>query len=77
MELNEFIANFADQLDETDPSTLNSETLFKDLEDWNSMVALSVIAMIDADYDVAVNGNTIQNVNTIGELFEAVKQIKG
>lgn len=77
MELNEFIANFADQLDETDPSTLNSETVFKDLEDWNSMVALSVIAMIDADYDVAVNGNTIQNVNTIGELFEAVKQIKG
>ena len=77
MELNEFIANFADQLDETDPSTLNSETVFKDLEDWNSMVALSVIAMIDADYDVAVNGNTIQNVNTIGELFETVKQIKG
>lgn len=77
MELNEFIANFADQLDETDPSTLNSETVFKDLEDWDSMVALSVIAMIDADYDVAVNGNTIQNVNTIGELFEAVKQIKG
>lgn len=77
MELNEFIANFAEQLDETDPSTLNSETVFKDLEDWNSMVALSVIAMIDADYDVAVNGNTIQNVNTIGELFEAVKQIKG
>ena len=77
MELNEFIANFADQLDETDPSTLNSETVFKDLEDWDSMVALSVIAMIDSDYDVAVNGNTIQNVNTIGELFEAVKQIKG
>ena len=77
MELNEFIANFAEQLDETDPSTLNSETVFKDLEDWNSMVALSVIAMIDADYDVAVNGNSIQNVNTIGELFEAVKQIKG
>lgn len=77
MELNEFIANFAEQLDETDPSTLNSETVFKDLEDWDSMVALSVIAMIDADYDVAVNGNTIQNVNTIGELFEAVKQIKG
>ena len=77
MELNEFIANFADQLDETDPSTLNSETVFKDLEDWNSMVALSVIAMIDADYDVSVNGNTIQTVNTIGELFEAVKQIKG
>ena len=77
MELNEFIANFADQLDETDPSTLNSETVFKDLEDWNSMVALAVIAMIDADYDVAVNGNTSQNVNTIGELFEAVKQIKG
>lgn len=77
MELNEFIANFAEQLDETDPSTLNSETVFKDLEDWNSMVALSVIAMIDADYDVAVNGNTIQNVNTIGELFEAVKQIEG
>lgn len=72
MELQEFINNFAEQFDDIDASTLDANTNFKDLEDWNSLVALSVIAMIDEEYDVAVKGDDIRSANTIEDLYNNV-----
>lgn len=77
MELSEFIENFADQFDETDANEIKSDTVFKDLEEWSSMIALSVIAMIDAEYDVQVKGSDIRDSNTVEDLFNKVKAIKG
>ena len=54
MELKEFIQNFADQFDDTDTSVFTQETKFKELEEWSSLTALSVIAMIDEEYDVKI-----------------------
>lgn len=73
MELQEFINNFADQFDDIDASTLKGDTVFKELDDWNSLVALSVIAMIDEEYDVTLKGNDITSSNTIEDLFNTVK----
>ena len=73
MEINEFIANFADQFDETDASVFTAETKFKELEEWSSLIALSVIAMVDEEYDVTIKGDDIRNSNTIEDLFNAVK----
>lgn len=73
MELNDFIQNFADQFDEVNPAELNTETKFKELEEWTSLIALSVIAMIDEEYDVLLKGADIKAVSTLGELFELVQ----
>lgn len=73
MELQDFIKNFADQFDDLDAATINGSTEFKELDDWNSLVALSVIAMIDEEYDVTVKGNDITSANTIEDLFNTVK----
>lgn len=72
MEINEFISNFAEQFDDLDASVLTPETEFKSLEDWNSLVALSVIAMIDEEYDVTLKGNDITGSNTIQDLYNTV-----
>lgn len=74
MELQEFINNFAEQFDDIDASTLDANTNFKDLEDWNSLVALSVIAVIDEEYDVTVKGDDIRKSTTIEDLFNIVKE---
>lgn len=50
MELNDFIKNFAEQLDDVDVAALGAETRFKELEEWSSLTALSVIAMVDEEY---------------------------
>lgn len=73
MSLEQFIDYFADLLEETDPDTIMATTRFKDLEEWSSLVALSVIAMIDEEYDVEFRGDDIRGSNTIEDLYNIVK----
>lgn len=73
MEIKEFIENFANQFDDTDISEFKAETVFKELEEWSSLVALSIIAMVDEEYDVTIKGDDIRNSITIEDLFNAVK----
>lgn len=73
MELKEFIENFAEQFEDTDASEIKAETVFKELDEWSSLIALSVIAMVDEEYDVTLKGDDIRNSNTIEDLFNIVK----
>ena len=73
MELKTFIKNFADQFDDTDASEFTAETVFKELEEWSSLIALSIIAMVDDEYDVTLKGDDIKNANTIKDLFKTVE----
>ncbi len=73
MELNEFVANFAEQFDETDASAFTAETVFRDLDEYSSLIALSIIAMIDEEYGVALTGNEMKSAVTIQDLFDTVQ----
>ena len=73
MELNEFIENFANQFDDTDANEIKAETVFKELDEWSSLIALSVIAMVDEEYEITIKGDDIRNSNTVEDLFNAVK----
>lgn len=73
MELNEFIKNFAEQFDETDASEIKAETVFHDLDEWSSLIALSLIAMIDEEYDVTIKGDEMRSAVTVEDLFNIVK----
>lgn len=73
MELNEFVAHFAEQFEDTDVSVFTPETKFRELEEWSSLLALSIIAMVDEEYDVALKGNEMKAANTIEELFDIVQ----
>ena len=73
MELKEFIENFANQFDDTDASVFTAETKFHELEEWSSLIALSIIAMADEEYDVALKGDDIRTAVTIEDLFNTAK----
>ena len=73
MEIKEFIENFAEQFDDTDVSEIKTETAFRELDEWSSLIALSVIAMVDEEYDVALKGDDIRNATTVEDLFNIVK----
>lgn len=72
MEIKEFIANFADQFDETDASVFTPEIKFRELEEWSSLIALSVMSMIDDEYDVQLTANEMRDAQTIQDLFNIV-----
>jgi acyl carrier protein len=71
--LEEFVELFAEQFDETDASEIKAETVFKELDEWSSLIALSVIAMVDEEYDITIKGDDIRNSNTVEDLFNAIK----
>lgn len=75
MELNKFIENMAYLFEETDANMFNADTKFHDLDEWSSLIALSVIAMVDEEYDVALRGDDIRNAVTIEDLFNTVKSL--
>lgn len=73
MEIKDFIQHFAEQLDETDVNDLSPETVFHELDEYSSIIALSIIAMIDEEYGVAVNAKEMTSSVTIEDLFNVVK----
>ena len=73
MEITKFIEQFAEQFEDTDACEFESSTKFKDLDEWSSLVALSIIAMVDDEYDVVLKGDDIRGANTIEDLFNVIK----
>lgn len=70
--LDEFVNLFAEQFDETDPSEINAETEFHELDEWSSLIGLSVIAMVDEEFDVALKGDDVKNAVTVEDLYKNV-----
>ncbi len=75
MDINAFIKNVADQFEETDIE-FTPETKFRELTEWSSLMALSVIAMVDDEYGVVIKGDDLRSVVTIQDLFQIVKSRK-
>lgn len=75
MSLDTFIGHFAEAL-ETNAAELSSDTVFKDLASWDSLAALSVIAMIDEHYGVSVGGTDLEKARSLQDLWDLVAQRK-
>lgn len=72
--MEDFLEGFVEILEDTDRSQLTEETKFKDLDEWDSMTALMLIAMFDDKYKVKITGNEIKEANTLHDLYKiAVK----
>lgn len=72
MELNEFVKAFAAEFDETPIEAFAPETKFKDLEEWSSLTALSIISMVDEQLEKRITGADIRNSETINDLFQLI-----
>ena len=70
--LDEFVTLFAEQFDDTDASEIIATTVFHDLDEWSSLVGLSIIAMVDEEFDVALKGDDVKNAVTIEDLYKTI-----
>ena len=71
--LEEFVTLFAEQFDETDAEQFTPETDFRELEEWSSLIGLSIIGMVDEEFGVALKSNDFRGVTTIADLYEVIK----
>ena len=73
MELQDFIQNIVNLFDHIDTSNFSVLTDFKDNDEWNSLLVLSVIAMVDEEYGIIITSDDIRQAKTIGDLYSIVK----
>jgi len=72
MEIKDFITNFANQFDDTDASEIQEDTRFHELDEWGSLVGMSVIAMAKTQYGKTVTGKEIRKCETVRDLFNMI-----
>jgi acyl carrier protein len=68
-----FIRNFEDAVEGIEPNSLIPDTEFTDLAEWDSLAALSVLAMVDAEYEVEISGKELRGCKTLQNLFDVVR----
>lgn len=72
MELQKFIAQFADQFDDTDASEIQADTRFHELDEWSSLVGMSIIALAKVQYGKAITGKEIKGCVTVKDVFDLI-----
>lgn len=75
MNINDFVNKFAAQFDETPADEITAQTAFREIEEWSSMLALSIIAMVDDEYQVLLTGEHIRSSKTVQEVFDKVEAL--
>ncbi len=74
--MNEFIQRFAEMLGEGNELILDRSLVFKEHEDWSSMKALVLIAMVDEHYGVLLEASDIQDSSTLLDLYNRVEKLR-
>lgn len=75
MEIKEFIEKFAEAID-AEAEGLTAETEFRNLEEWDSVTYLSVIAMLDEEYDIQIEMAQFKQLKTLGAIAEYIENNK-
>ena len=76
MEISIFLLNFKNILEDTDSSLINPNTIFRELEEWNSLSALSLIAMVDEEYSLKLTGDDIKKSAALQDIFNILNYKK-
>lgn len=74
MDIKEFIEKLGDVFEDTDLSSITPDTKFRDLEEWSSLTALSLIAFADEEFEKEIDGASIKNAQTIQDLYNLIAQ---
>lgn len=71
--MQEFIKNFANQWDETDPEVFTPECAFHELEEWSSLTGLAILNMVAKKYGVKIAPMELKNCVTIADIYNLIQ----
>ena len=72
MTLDEFVKAFAAEFDDTPAEQFTPATNFRELEEWGSLTALSIMDMVEEEMGVEITGADLRKTKTIEELYNLV-----
>jgi acyl carrier protein len=72
LEISQFVSDFEELFDEVEAGSIQKETAFREVEEWSSLIALTLIAMADENYEVKLSGDDIRTSTTVEDLYNKV-----
>lgn len=69
--MEDFIIKLAEIL-EVEKVEMNN--VLTDFEEWDSLTSLSIIATIDADFNINISAEQLVSVSTVGELVKLINE---
>ena len=67
--MEQFLVNFHEILEDTEKNEITENAEFKNFDDWDSMTALMLIAMVDEKYEKQINAKDFEETTTLEELY--------
>lgn len=58
---------------ELDAGTLTPDMVLEDIDEWDSMAALSFIVLIDEEFGKTINGEDIKKLKTIQDVLDIME----
>lgn len=74
MDLNEFVAEFADLFDDTDPSEIKADTEFHELDEWSSLTGMGALALAKTKYGKTITGAELRFCETVEDVFHLIEK---
>lgn len=75
MTLEEFVKKVQNELQDTPADQITAETNYKELDEWGSLASLSLISMIEEEYDKLITGADVRARNSVKELYDYVESL--
>ena len=67
-----FIELFKEAIEKENEVSLTDT--FRDYEEWDSLAYLSVIAMIDEEFDVIIEGNDFKQLSKVSDIISEIEK---
>ena len=73
MTLDEFVTAFAEEFDETPAEQFKADTVYKELDEWGSLTALSIIVLAMEGFEKKITGADLRACSTIEDLYNFIQ----
>ena len=73
MNQDKFIKNIVEAFELESRNDIEMSQEFKQLDEWDSLASLSLIAMLDEEYDVELESQDLDRLSTVEDLYLFVK----
>ena len=72
MNINALIKKIQEELDDIDLTQMSPDTVFREIDGWNSLYALVLMALVSTEYHVELSGQQVRAIITVQDLYDII-----
>lgn len=72
--IEEFAKRLEEEFEDIEQGSIKPDTNYRSIKGWSSMHALIIIALIDAEFNIILNGSDLKSANTIRDLYTIISE---